>query len=106
MDMAVTVQPLTSEQVEQYLDASQGKLEGVKYLLQQDPLVDDSVLEIIKPARRNSTIFEEERRLFYIALTRSKKLAYIYTQKGRLCTVCEMALFPFRFFYQKRSHTS
>jgi DNA helicase IV len=43
---------------------------------------DDSVLEIIKPARRNSTIFEEERRLFYVALTRSKKQVYIYTQKG------------------------
>lgn len=43
---------------------------------------DASVLEIIKPPRTSSTIFEEERRLFYVALTRSKERVYIYTQKG------------------------
>jgi DNA helicase-4 len=43
---------------------------------------DDSVLEIVTPGRTRATIFEEERRLFYVALTRAKEHLYIYTQKG------------------------
>ena len=43
---------------------------------------DDSVLEIVRPERTRASIFEEERRLFYVALTRAKEYLYIYTQKG------------------------
>jgi len=43
---------------------------------------DDSVLEIIKPQLNKTVLFEEERRLFYVALTRSKRHLYIYTQEG------------------------
>lgn len=41
---------------------------------------DDSVLEIIKPATTEKDRYEEERRLFYVALTRSKLHVYIFTQ--------------------------
>lgn len=45
-------------------------------------IVDDSVLEIIKPLVSNTDANEEERRLFYVALTRSKRYLYLYTQDG------------------------
>ncbi len=41
---------------------------------------DSSVLELAK-RNVNSNHFEEERRLFYVALTRSKKFLYIYTKE-------------------------
>lgn len=41
----------------------------------------DSVLAIAKNPR-NQESFEEERRLFYVALTRSKEFLYIYTNKN------------------------
>jgi superfamily I DNA/RNA helicase len=43
---------------------------------------DDSVLDFIKPDIVDNG-FEEERRLFYVALTRAKEHIYIYTQEGR-----------------------
>jgi DNA helicase IV len=43
---------------------------------------DDSVLELVKPQLDKTALFEEERRLFYVALTRSKRHLYIYTQEG------------------------
>lgn len=41
--------------------------------------------KILEPARQNvaSNLFDEERRLFYVALTRSKKNIYIYTCKDK-----------------------
>jgi DNA helicase-4 len=44
---------------------------------------DDSVLEIVKKLEAKESIFEEERRLFYVALTRSKQFLYIFTQEGK-----------------------
>ena len=47
-------------------------------------MTDDTIFDIVKTktAKRNKKL-DEERRLFYVALTRSKEHVYIYMQKGR-----------------------
>jgi len=43
---------------------------------------DDVVLELVKKHASKEDIFEEERRLFYVTLTRSKEYLYLYTYEG------------------------
>lgn len=43
---------------------------------------DDTVLEPVHPSRGKTLAFEEERRLFYVALTRSKRFLSLYTREG------------------------
>jgi DNA helicase IV len=45
-------------------------------------ILDDSVLEIIKPISTKIGAFEEERRLFYVALTRAKKAVCLFTHQS------------------------
>ncbi len=42
---------------------------------------DSSLFDLVRSSRREKEILEEERRLFYVALTRCKKEAYIFTSK-------------------------
>lgn len=56
------------------LDVSEGRM-GFPCQIQ-----DSSVLKIVKPDSREDPV-EEERRLFYVALTRSKEYLYIFTRK-------------------------
>lgn len=46
-------------------------------------VTDDKVLEIVKSQSTYKDALEEERRLFYVALTRSKRNLYLYSQEGR-----------------------
>jgi len=46
-----------------------------------DPWMQDKIYHIIKKTEYN-TLLEEERRLFYVALTRAKKYLYLMSQKG------------------------
>ena len=48
-----------------------------------DPWMQDKIYHIIKKTERN-TLLEEERRLFYVALTRAKKNVYLMSQKGNV----------------------
>lgn len=46
-----------------------------------DPWMQDKIYHIIKKTEYD-TLLEEERRLFYVALTRAKKYLYLMSQKG------------------------
>lgn len=46
-----------------------------------DPWMQDKIYHVIKKTEYN-TLLEEERRLFYVALTRAKKHLYLMSQKG------------------------
>jgi ATP-dependent exoDNAse (exonuclease V) beta subunit len=48
-----------------------------------DPWMQDKIYHIIKKTEY-STLLEEERRLFYVALTRAKKNVYLMSQKGNV----------------------
>ena len=43
---------------------------------------DDAVLEPVHSSQGKTMAFEEERRLFYVALTRSKRHLSLYTHEG------------------------
>lgn len=47
-------------------------------------IIDSSVFDIVKSkSAKTENKLDAERRLFYVALTRSREYVYIYTQKGR-----------------------
>jgi superfamily I DNA/RNA helicase len=48
-----------------------------------DPWMQDKIYHVIKKTERK-TLLEEERRLFYVALTRAKKYLYLMSQKGNV----------------------
>jgi DNA helicase-4 len=48
-----------------------------------DPWMQDKIYHVIKKTEYN-TLLEEERRLFYVALTRAKKNLYLMSQKGNV----------------------
>lgn len=48
-----------------------------------DIWLEDRIFQIIKPANHDS-LMEEERRLFYVAITRAKDQLYLITEKGNM----------------------
>ena len=67
-----------------------------------DIWLEDRIFQVIKPANHDS-LLEEERRLFYVAITRAKDQLYLITEKGNISRFLKEIPEQYKSVYNEKS---